>query len=154
MSLGPQVPEWKALADELESVVQQLAATNVVVTDAWGHLWCRGIVIPEGESGMVHDLIADVLRSAPRPLERGGKMDRAHVEARGAWYTRSFAGVYLVLAWWLEDRLRSERVRESREPLARTVIARHLPRIEALTLKLPPPDGPQITSGAAAKRIA
>lgn len=134
-------PEWQRLADALGELSRECEASNGYVLDSQANLWCAGNdLYYHGESDLVMDLTQRQLAALPKPLNRGGHIDRAY----GSWYLRSFAGVYvLVLSFsGLFD-----------VPRARAAIGTALPRIEALTLLLPPPDGPT-SSGAAGFGIA
>lgn len=140
MPLGPAVPEWAALVRSLAALTERAAATNAFVTDAWGHLWCRA-----WSPDSPHEVLALARRvadSAAKPLERGGHLGRGAVDAQGAWYARSFAGVYIVLIVF--DGAFDV-------ALVRAALGESLPTIEALTLALPPPDGPE--TGAAAAEL-
>lgn len=146
-------PEWASLVDELEALRAEVQATNVIVFDAWTGVWCRAKQIEESDYELVDDLIAAALDAAPRRLERGGRLDALACGARGAWHARSYAGVYVVLVWGFSyaPGVPSSAARERQ---IRKAVASRLADIEALTLALPPSDGPQATSGAAAKRGA
>lgn len=143
MALGPHVAEWNALVAVLDELAERTGASNACVTDAWGHLWCRARPLTPLGRDRVLDLAREVVEHAPRSLARGGRIDRGADGAEGGWYARSFAGVYVALL-----------VFDGRyDPLAvRRTVADLLPRIEASTLALPPPDGPTATSGAAKQR--
>jgi hypothetical protein len=138
VALGPAVPEWAALADALAALTARSGARNVFVVDAWGHLWCRARA--HDDSDRVLALATTVLARAAKPLTRGGRLDVGHVGDDTAWYARSFAGVYVVLLVF--DAAFDELA------VRRSVIAA-LPEIEALTVALPPPGGPDASSGAA-----
>jgi hypothetical protein len=123
-------PEWQRLADALGDLSRESGATNGYVLDAWANLWCAGNdLYLGGESGPIMELTQAQLLSLPRPLNRGGRIDRA----QGLTYFRSFAGIYVVVLRF-----------QAPFDLAalRPVVTKALPRIEALTLALPPPEGP------------
>jgi hypothetical protein len=72
---------------------------------------------------------------APRAasLRRGGRLSVANVDGDDRYIAESFAGIYVVVVWF-EGPFELD--------LARARVRRAQPRIEALTLALPPPDGP------------
>lgn len=108
--------------------------------DESNDLWCwsRGL----GRDDEAPFLLLDrALTTTTTPLRRGGRIDI--VKASPDFAARSFAAIYLVILSF--DRLG--------DPFqVRKKIADALPEIETLTLALPPPDGPDATSGVAAVR--
>lgn len=129
-------PEWQRLADALDELSRECEATNGYVLDSQANLWCAGNdLYYGGESDAVMDLTQKQLAALPQPLNKGGRIDRAF----GRTYFRSFAGVY-VLALRFAGPFDVSRAREAS--------SRALPKIEALTLLLPPPEGPG-SAGAA-----
>lgn len=134
---GPDFPEWQRLADVLSALSTECGATNGYVLDAWANLWCAGNDLHSGgESDRVMSLAQRELATLPVALNRGGKLDRAHGET----YFRSFAGIYVLVLRFNDDAIDAAQVRAA--------VAKALPAVEALTLLLPPPDGP--TSGGVA----
>ena len=143
MALGYGVEEWSALATLLAALAQRVGASNACVTDAWGHLWCRGHALSQEQQERVLALAREVVEVAPKPLPRGGRLDGGAFADGGGWYARSFAGVYVLLVIFEAP---------FDELSLRRALLGFLPRIEALTVALPPPDGPEATSGAAKQR--
>ncbi len=143
VALGYGVEEWSALAAVLAALAERVGASNACVTDAWGHLWCRGHALSPDEQNRVLALAREVVQRAPKPLPRGGRLEGGAFEDGSGWYARSFAGVYVV-SMIFEGPFD--------EPSVRRALPDFLPRIEALTVALPPPDGPEATSGAAKQR--
>lgn len=143
MPLGPDVAEWSALAAALAQLADRAGAANACVTDAWGHLWCRARAFSFPEQQRVLALARQLVEQAPAPLARGGRIDRSERTEHGAYAARSFAGVYVVLL--LFDRPIDELA-------VRRAMRELLPPIEALTMALPPPDGPDATSGEGKRR--
>jgi hypothetical protein len=88
-------------------------------------------------------LARTVVDRAVKPLVRGGRIDEGSFGDDGGWYARSFAGVYLVLIVF--DRAFDQ-------ALVRAALVDALPTIEALTVALPSPDGPEAEAGAAKLR--
>lgn len=130
MALGPDVPEWLELRGQLLALTESSGAHNSYVLDAWANVWCaaRGFDWP-GAVGVAQVVVAG-LRPA---LQRGGRVDRALHRREGHGYVRSFAAVYLLLLRFSGPYAVAP---------VRQAIAEALPRIEALTLALPPPEGP------------
>ena len=63
-----------------------------------------------------------------------------HWRTARSYIAESFAGIYVLVAWFNEP---SD---------AYLAIRQAIPRIEGLTLSLPPPDGPDATEGAGKAR--
>ncbi|MCC6873578.1 MAG: hypothetical protein IT378_04645 [Sandaracinaceae bacterium] len=143
MALGPAIAEWRALASVLAALAERVGASNACVTDAWGHLWCRGRPLSSEEQDRVLALARAIPERAPKPLPRGGRVDGGGIEQGQRWHARSFAGVYVALILF-EHPFDELAVRRALQDL--------LPEIEALTIALPPPDGPDATSGVATKQ--
>jgi hypothetical protein len=137
MPLGSHVPEWVALQQELELLVTQTSSDNAYVLDAWGNVWCAARpALGPTQKAIIKIALAEVDALQP-PLQRGGRLDRMLEGMAEHSYARSFATVYVLLVSF----------RGSVSTLdARRTIAMVLPRIEALTVALPPPDGPDAGS--------
>lgn len=163
MTLGPHVPEWQALRRALDSLVAEcegailaavLCESNVLwcwsrptahLRDRWSEVVCRTDVFHAGE-----------VASLRLPLRRGGRLSVARRRERlrlvptagsaPSWLVyaaESFASVYVLVVWFTD----------LTDPTAHTPALRAaLPRIEALMVALPPPDGPGSGSGAALVR--
>ncbi len=127
--IGEKHPEWQRLADALGALAREVGASNGFVLDSVANLWCSAKLYEGPDGDEVMDVAYDALTAMPIPLKRGGRIDRV----AGQTYLRSFAGIY-VLALRFTAAFDLARVRASAEQA--------LPRIEALTLQLPPPDGP------------
>ena len=137
----PDFPQWQRLANALERLAADCSATGGFVLDAWANLWCAGNDLYHGsESGVVMDLTHKELSDLPVALTRGGRIDLAS----DATYFRSFAGIYVLV-------LRFAGPFDLATVRAATLTA--LPTIEALTLLLPPPGGPD-PNGAAGFGVA
>jgi hypothetical protein len=141
--LGPHVDARTALASALDELATRVGADNALVIDAWAHLWCHARPIDGAEQELAVDLAREVLRHAPKPLTRGGRLHHWDMTGPGGWYARSFAGVYVVVLVFVG-------ALDAAAILAALTDA--LPRIESLTVSLPPHDGPRTTSGAAKQR--
>jgi hypothetical protein len=119
------------------------------VIDQGNGLWCVGLTDSGPTTSTAHeDRAADRFYSAemvPRlpEIRRGKHLDVAKVDGDDRYVATSFAGIYVLVEWF--DR--------AFEPaLVRARIRRAPPEIEALTLGLPPPDGPGCDDGSARVR--
>jgi hypothetical protein len=134
-------PEWQRLADALGELARDCGSLGAYVLDSQANLWCAGDDLYDGgDSDMIMDLVHERLGALPLPLNRGGHIDAAFRSA----YLRSFAGIYIVALRFAGP---------FDVDLTQRAIAASLPRIEALTLLLPPPDGPG-SSGASGFGVA
>jgi len=135
-------PSWLALREELGGITAATGAANAYVLDAWGNLWCSARSVPENILQFAVRIAEFIVRTTKPPITRGGKLDQS-VPTQGAvaGYIRSFSGVYILLV------LSETRMDRGTIQVLRAIITRALPRIEALTLSLPPPDGPGPSSG-------
>jgi hypothetical protein len=130
------VPEWNALARRLADLASAAGAVNAVVGDSAGALFCRAFALDrDGQldaQSAIEQAAADRRRTTPRPPRR---------RFVATW----FDGVYVLLLF----------VPVGHEPARlRALIEEALPTLRRLTVALPPPDGPDATTGAAAKRSA
>lgn len=130
MALGPHVPEWAALKKELDALAKTLRAHFVAVMSTGNVLWCSNRYDDE--------LADDFYRSeiAPRraQLRRGKPIDIAVRLGPSTCVARSFAAIYVLVVCVNRHDKTFDIVR------AREEIRRALPRVEALTVALPPPD--------------
>ncbi len=134
---------WIMLAVELTSLCETTGAHNAYVMDAWSNCWCAAHSYEDCPSESLLELCAEALGRLPKPLQRGGKLDAVIDWASGHAYFRSYAGVYILA-------LRFSGPFDHGEVHAAVSLA--LPRIEELTLALPPPGGPGTDSDASALR--
>lgn len=133
--------EYLELGAELAHLVQRLAACDAFVFDAWALVWAvsrfPGIALRD----RMFSHAKHVLESTSPAFVSGATLDRLHDELEPPLYCRSFARVY-VLGVWVPPGTDEHEVRGG--------VRVALPRIEALTLALPPPPGhgsfPQATS--------
>ncbi|WP_437953469.1 hypothetical protein WME98_24390 [Sorangium sp. So ce296] len=145
MPLSDDVPEWKALRDTLRDLVARAGAAAAAVIDESNNIWCAWPV-----ASTVPPLAARFaereLAGRPGPsLRRGGRLRVAHPAGSpdDSYMAESFGGIYVLVLWFngpFDPDFQRARLR------------RELPRIEALTVALPPPDGPDATEGAAKQR--
>jgi hypothetical protein len=142
MSMLTDSEQWEALRRELESVAQRAKAFNAYVFDAWDKQWCAA----RGFSDAPRDDLVNIVHTAiggSTPLRRGGALDTVVSGRAGHAYLKSFGSCYILLlryAGGFDDHL------------TRAVVMDQIARIEALTMALPPPDGPGFDAADAAKR--
>lgn len=141
--LTKQSPEYVALARELDKLSDSVEALNSLVFDQAGLIWCTGVAIYSDERPIMYGQIAEVLEKQNPPLIEGGRIDRAVRGASHSLYCRSFAQTYVVGVWFDVP---------PPDLLVRRSVKNALPRIEALTMLLPPPEGPDTNAGVEAKR--
>jgi hypothetical protein len=133
--------EWQDLQHELETIARTAEAFNAYVLDAWDNLWCAAhdfAMLPR------EDLV-DLIRvglGGKAPLYRGGTLDTFLSGQMGQAYMKTYASCYVLLLRFLGP---------FDHKAARTVVYDALPRLEALTLRLPPLGGPGSSAGEAAK---
>ena len=130
MALGPHVPEWLALKGELVTLAKTCRAHFVGVMSTGNVLWC---------SNVLDDRLADAFylaEIAPRrhELRRGAALDIAVRLGPRVCVARSFASIYVLVVCGKQRSKKFDIVR------VRDEIRRALPRIEALTVSLPPPN--------------
>lgn len=145
MPLGPAVPEWRALATALETLARDAGASNALVGDSSGALYCRAHPLDWEQTRSALALIKEIGR---RRIHRYGEWrhrSSTNVDDLQPFHARWFEGIYFVVLLYddaADTRATTRALRAA------------LPEIARLTTALPPPDGPDATSGAAAKRIA
>jgi hypothetical protein len=133
--------EWEELRGELERVAAAALAYNAYVLDAWDVMWCAAhsftAVYGEDLAAIVHAAAAKKGVS----LTRGGKLDTSVSGPKGHAYLRTYGSCYVVVLRYAGP---------FDESKARDVATAALPRLEALTLLLPPPGGPGSSGNEAA----
>ena len=127
------------LGEELLDLVSRTSAANAFVFDAWGLIWCSAILTYGDDRERLYLQVKTILDGLEPPLQRGTKLDRIFSDDVTSMYCVSFAATY-VLAVWVAP--------ETNVFLMRRLTKDALPRIEAMTLSLPPPDGSGGSSGA------
>ena len=131
------------LASELRILVENAGATNAFVFDAWGIIWCSATLTFGDDETRLYAQVPEVLGAVAPPLARGGKLDRIFAHDVSPMYCVSFAASY-ILGLWLSL--------EADEFRVRRLVKKALPRVEAMTLSLPPPNGPDASAGAQRSR--
>ena len=131
-------PELEALTLALAELVRDCGATLGAIIDESSVVWCT---VPEAADG--RDIVAQFFREEIAPntkaLLHGQRLSIHQASGPHRYVAESFAALY-VIALWLDAEFDTELVR------ARIRLA--LPKIEALTLAVPPFDGPGGGEGA------
>jgi hypothetical protein len=151
MLLGPSHPVWWNLYLSLASLAAECGGSFAFVIDHGNGLWCVGAANHGPHTRTPHaDRVADrfyLNEMIPRlaTLRRGRPLDVVKVEGNDRYVATSFAGIYAVVVCF----------EQAFEPaFAQACVRRVLPRIEALTIALPPSPGPGYDEGAAKVRAA
>jgi len=132
-------PAVQRLAKELERLAVDVYASHAIVFDAWGLVWCAGPSLEGNSQAILLTQIKTVLEGLSKPLARGGKLDALYGTLVPVLYCRSFASVYVLALWTSKSTV---------EFLMRKAVRDALPKIEALTVALPPPGGSDPNAGA------
>ncbi len=116
-------------------------AFNAYVLDAWDNVWCAA----RGFNNLPRDELVDFVHHAAQragiSLARGGHLDTSLSDRMGHAYLCSYASCYVLL-------LRFSGSFDVAN--VRNAVRAALPRLEALTLRLPPDGGPGSSDGEAA----
>jgi len=147
MDLGPETPGWMQLAEELAKLVVVTHGHNAYVLDAWGGSWCAAHDFSEELPEPVTKLLEWAFARIEKPLTKGGALDlmisNTEASPMGHAYLCSFAAVRVLFL----------RFAGPFDPvIVRDSVRAALPRIEALTLALPSPDGPASGEAVRGKR--
>lgn len=143
MSALTESVEWQELQRELELVAKALRAFNVYVLDAWDKMWCAAHGFSESPRDDLVRLVEAGVARRGTPLARGGQLDIAMSDRLGHRYLRTYGSCY-VLVVRFGGAFDVAAVRSS--------VAATLPRLEALTLRLPISGGPGGSGNEAANR--
>ena len=133
-------PELEALTLALMELVRDSGATLGAIVDESSVVWCVVPACAEAEA-IVDQFFRTEIAPNTKALLQGHRLSVHQATGPRRYVAESFAALY-VIALWLEAEVDTELVR------ARIRLA--LPKIEALTLAVPPFDGPG--SGGAQKR--
>lgn len=146
------------LNEALGELVEMLGASHALVLDQSELVWGAFHPFAVPEARVLEDAQRFYLRDvAPRSaaLKRGKRLyvcepsfeerrrDGAVTDVTPPHFAKSFANIYVLVVWFDAP---------FEELEARDLVDAALPRIERLTLALPPPDGPHLTSGVGRKR--
>ena len=131
--------EQQELAGALHQLCMDSGASNAFVFDAWGLIWAYA-TRPEGTvRERLFAQLKRILEGVEPRLHRGGKLDRLIDDPKSPMFCVSFSSAY-VLGLWVGEGANDFQMRRA--------VKAALPRIEAMTLALPPPDGSDPSSGA------
>ena len=135
-------PAWSALNSALSNLVAECEGVCASVIDDGNGLWCAS---HRGFDSAADRYYREEIAARPEvQLNRGTRLRVVRqVPPDHAYVAESFAAIYVVILWF--DR--------AFDPFtARSRLRSAVPRIEALTLSLPPPFGPDAGIGAAKGR--
>ena len=142
MTIRSSDPALAALRRALEELVTECAATCAAVIDDGNGLWCMSRSGFEDAANRFYR--EEIAERADVHLKRGGGL---HIVRQSppdhAYVAESFASIYVVVLWFEADF----------DPFtARTKVRNALPKIEAMTLSIPPPFGPDGGAGEGKSR--
>src|SRR6478735_8737069 len=130
--------ELEALTLALAELVRDCGATLGAIVDESSVVWCTAPAA-EGAQETVDWFFRTEIAPNIKALLHGHRLSIHRATGPHRYVAESFAALY-VIALWLEEEFDTELVR------ARIRLA--LPKIEALTLAVPPFDGPEGSGGA------
>jgi hypothetical protein len=142
MAVGRSNAAWSALFGALCDLVERCGGTCAAVIDEGNGLWC---VSHAGFDAAADRFYREEIAARPEvQLTKGGRLHvvRENPPAH-AYVGESFASIYVVILWF---------DREFDPFTTRARVRDALPRIEALTLAIPPPFGPDAGVGAGKSR--
>ena len=136
--LGPTNAAWAKLHEVLSQLAHASGGDFAFVVDEGNGLWC---VAPSSTDAdrKADRFYANEIHPRMHDLRHGVPLDIAKTEGDDRYVAISFASIYVVVVWFDRDFV---------PPLVRARVRRALPEIEALTLALPPPTGPEAGSAA------
>jgi len=131
-------PELEALTLALAELVRDCGATLGAIVDESSVVWCMAPASEEAKA-IVDQFFRTEIAPNIKALLHGHRLSIHRASGPQCYVAESFAALY-VLALWLNAEFDTDFVR------ARIRLA--LPKIEALTLAVPPFDGPEGSGGA------
>lgn len=131
-------PELEALTLALAELVRDCGATLGAIVDESSVIWCTAPA-PDDAKDIVDRFFREEIAPNIKALLHGHRLSIHRASGPHRYVAESFASLY-VIALWLEAEFDTDFVR------ARIRLA--LPKIEALTLAVPPFDGPDGSGGA------
>jgi hypothetical protein len=142
VALGSHVPEWKALQSELKQVGKACSARLVAVISTGNVLWCASRTDFDVVDPLADAFYLAVIAPRRQRLKRGERIDIVRRDADDICFARTYAGIYVLVVWISRfvDENSPDELRSVDENAVRAEMQRALPRIEALTISLPPPD--------------
>lgn len=143
--LGSHDATWEALREALARLAAETEAASAAVLDESNDLWCAWPPTDETARAAERLYLRELTGPRGASLRKGGRLSiaRVHEPPEDSYLAESFAGIY-VLALWFDGPFDAF--------TTRVRLRAALPRIEALTVALPPPDGPAGGEGAAKLR--
>ena len=135
MQLGPEIAEWVELQRQLSELVRGTGAASAAILDESAHVWCATDTSQALVDAARRFHGAELAGGTGRPHRRGDHVSVVHSASPpdDAYLAQSFAGSYILVVWFAGP---------FASPLVQARVRRALPRIESLTITLPPPDGP------------
>ncbi|HSQ62842.1 MAG TPA: hypothetical protein VLM85_06490 [Polyangiaceae bacterium] len=140
MALGSHVPEWLGLQLELLKLEYACSAQLVAVISTGNVLWCASRTDRQVD-GLCNAFYRTHIAPRRRSLQRGGLADIVVRDGEDVCVARSFAAIYVLVVW----------ISGAFDPAIRGMIREAIPRIEILTINLPPPS-PEPAEGAGKSR--
>jgi hypothetical protein len=131
--------EWRALRAALVDLTHAETPYALIV-NARGDLVCSSHDLHPTDGVAALAAARSVLATASPPLLRGGKIDGSFPFSDGRCYAQSYANCFVLMILVADDS--DDPLTELRHSALRRAVRGALPAIEALTLALPPPDGP------------
>lgn len=122
-----------SLQTEIEALSVELGAFDAHVLDAWGKVWSSASLDRNADTGELARLVQLAEQRIGISIARGGRLDVDFADGVRRAYLRSYASCYVLL-------LRFPRAFDASH--VRSVVARAVPRLETLTLLIPPDGGP------------
>jgi hypothetical protein len=115
-------------------------------------LWCASRT-DDGVDALADRFYRVVVSPRRHSLKRGARIDIVRRDADNVCVARSFAGIYVLVVWVSRFAVEGspEVLRAVDEEEVRAKMLRALPRIEALTISLPPPN-PEPAEGVGKER--
>jgi hypothetical protein len=148
MGVDRSHPGWKALNDALVRLATKSHALSATVMDegyaVWGEANAEG-VIREPLLEQVERFYRIEIEPRISEMRHGVAIGMQNLTGPDYYVAQSFASIYVAILWYGG----TFDVFSAHEALRAA-----LPEIEAITLSLPPWDGPDAGSGAGAKRYA
>jgi len=136
--MQPPSPELEALTLALAELVRECGATLGSIVDESSVVWCTVPASADAQAIVDAFFQAEIAPNS-KALRQGHRLSIHQASGPHRYVAESFAALY-VIALWLEAEFDTDFVR------ARIRLA--LPKIEALTLAVPPFDGPEGGEGA------
>lgn len=145
MPTASEAMEWRALRAALAGLTHAETPPALVV-NARGELVCSSHELHPPDDAAALAAAGRILAAASPPLLRGGKIDGDFPFTDGRCYAHSYANCFILMV--LIAGAPDDPLTELRNGAVRRAVRDALPAIEALTLALPSPGGPDDGSAA------